>query len=71
MRPMRLRKTPLSIGEKAVLVLTASAAALVGGLTRWVLDLDDRLGYWLTSLFYVVLVGLAVIAVGIMLLRER
>ncbi|MBM0226405.1 MULTISPECIES: hypothetical protein [Micromonospora] len=68
---MRLRKTPLSIGEKAVLVLTASAAALVGGLTRWVLDLDDRLGYWLTSLFYVVLVGLAVIAVGIMLLRER
>jgi hypothetical protein len=71
MRPMRLRKTPLSIGEKAVLVLTASAAALVGGLTRWVLDLDDRLGYWLTSLFYVVLVGLAVIAVGIMLLRDR
>lgn len=71
MRPMRLRKTPLSIGEKAVLVLTASAAALVGGLTRCVLDLDDRLGYWLTSLFYVVLVGLAVIAVGIMLLRER
>lgn len=71
MRSTKLRKTPLSTGEKVLLVLTAFTAGLVGGLIRWVLDLDDRLGLWLTSLFYAALVGLAILAVGLVLLRRR
>ncbi|MGC1215189.1 MAG: hypothetical protein WA890_28510 [Micromonospora sp.] len=68
---MNLRKTPLSAGEKALLVLAAFIAGLVGGLVRWALDLDDRLGPWLTSLLYATFVGLAVLAVGILWLRRR
>lgn len=71
MRSMKLRKAPLSAGEKAALVLTAFGAALVLGLAQWTLNLDDWLGFWIANLLKAVLVGLAVATVGILLLRRR
>jgi hypothetical protein len=71
MRSTNLGKTPFSARNKFLLGVTAFAAGLVGGLARWVLDLDDRLGLWLTTLFYATFVGLSVLAVGLVLLRRR
>jgi hypothetical protein len=71
MRPMNLRKAPLSIGEKAALVVTALGAAFLLGLAQWALDLDDRLGFWIANLLKAVLVGVAVATVVILFLRKK
>ncbi|SCL31052.1 hypothetical protein GA0070624_4194 [Micromonospora rhizosphaerae] len=70
MRSTNLWKRPLSAGDKALLVVAAFTAGLVGGLIRFALGLD-RLGFWFTSLLHAAFVGLAVLAVGLVLLRRR